>query len=623
MEVMKDKRAAQCLKQSQKAAFSHFIEDPATGKLYKKGRLLGKGAFGRCYKITDISTNQVYAVKIVPRSRMTQLQQKGKVEKEIELHSTLHHQNIVRFFHHFEDEQNTYMILEYCSKKSLAHILKARKVLPEPEVQYYMKQIVRGLQYLQQKGIIHRDLKLSNFFITKNMELKIGDFGLATKVGQAERKRCIVCGTPNYLAPEVINKKGHTFKSEIWALGCIMFTMLAGHSPFKTTTVKEMYRCIREGHYSMPENISPAAQNLIASLLAQSPGDRPCLDEVIQHAFFSQGVTPERLSSNICSSTPVFAVCNPMNKVLHKAARILFRRELQKGKNTDKSAVKGQSRVFSADMNLRKPSLSKEDKQVGTVEFVNQQSMQQEVVQSKFAIQLMMKGSLGSQRPSCESEADWTRGSIANSITRVLHNCLKNMPEAFCNPKEDLLCPVLWVTKWVDYSNKYGFGYQLSGNITGVLLNDSTHIALYPQLQMVCYTTEIEESWWFPRKDVPSPLSVKMGILRFFAEYMKHKLLEGGNLHAPSELYQNVCLLHFVKTDQAVLMLLSNGTLQVNFYHDHTKIILSTFQEEYILTFVNTERTACTFRLSTLLTYGCTAELQERIEYAFTVLEYL
>uniref|UniRef100_A0A674ICX4 Protein kinase domain-containing protein n=1 Tax=Terrapene triunguis TaxID=2587831 RepID=A0A674ICX4_9SAUR len=145
-----------------------------------------------------------------------------QVEREIELHSHLSHRHVVGFHRHFADRDNIYMILEYCSHKSLAHILKARKTLTEPEVRYYLRQIIAGLRYLHQQGIIHRDLKLSNFFLTKNMQVKIGDLGLATRDEQAGRRRGVVCGTPNYLAPEVIAKKGHSFQSDIWALGCIM-----------------------------------------------------------------------------------------------------------------------------------------------------------------------------------------------------------------------------------------------------------------------------------------------------------------------------------------------------------------------------------------------------------------
>lgn len=132
--------------------------------------------------------------------------------------------------------------------QSLAHILKARKVLTEPEVRYYLRQIVSGLRYLHEQEILHRDLKLGkgpqppsvpsvlacilsahrlilpsgNFFVNESMELKVGDFGLAAKLEPAGNRRKTICGTPNYLSPEVLNKQGHGCESDIWALGCVM-----------------------------------------------------------------------------------------------------------------------------------------------------------------------------------------------------------------------------------------------------------------------------------------------------------------------------------------------------------------------------------------------------------------
>uniref|UniRef100_A0A452GTT0 Protein kinase domain-containing protein n=1 Tax=Gopherus agassizii TaxID=38772 RepID=A0A452GTT0_9SAUR len=175
---------------------SYFLEDPGTGTLYRRGQLLGKVPL--LFLTPALRARDSFCLLVVCLSAILLPQ----VEREIELHSHLSHQHVVGFHQHFADRENIYMILEYCSHKSLAHILKARKTLTEPEVRYYLRQIIAGLRYLHQQGIIHRDLKLSNFFLTKNMQVKIGDLGLATRDEQAGRRRGVVCGTPNYLAPE-------------------------------------------------------------------------------------------------------------------------------------------------------------------------------------------------------------------------------------------------------------------------------------------------------------------------------------------------------------------------------------------------------------------------------------
>uniref|UniRef100_A0A8C0JEI7 Polo like kinase 3 n=1 Tax=Chelonoidis abingdonii TaxID=106734 RepID=A0A8C0JEI7_CHEAB len=163
------------------AESTRMIADPVKGRLYCKGRLLGKGGFARCYEMTDVNSNKTYAVKVIPHSRVAKPHQREKVCMEIELHRDLHHKHIVKFSHHFEDSENIYIFLEHCSRKSLAHIWKARHTLLEPEVRYYLRQIISALKYLHLKGILHRDLKLGNFFVNDNMELKVGDFGLAAR----------------------------------------------------------------------------------------------------------------------------------------------------------------------------------------------------------------------------------------------------------------------------------------------------------------------------------------------------------------------------------------------------------------------------------------------------------
>nr|XP_056723604.1 serine/threonine-protein kinase PLK2-like [Euleptes europaea] len=603
-------------KKAERESLKYFIEDPGTGTLYKRGQLLGKGAFGRCYKFTDTSTNKVYAVKVVSQSRVSRLDNRGKVEQEIELHRQLKHRNVVGFHRHFADQENIYMVLEYCSRKSLAHILKARKKLTEPEVRFYLKQIISGLQYIHQQGIIHRDLKLSNFFITKNMQVKIGDLGLATREEQANRRRGVVCGTPNYLAPEVIAKKGHSFKSDIWALGCIMYTALTGCSPFEITHKQEMYQCIREGRYPMPSHLSPAARELIGKFLAPDPAARPSLEEALNHVFFTQGFTPSRLSSRACHSAPMFTLPNPLSKFFQKAAKIFFRGSpCQELRTVSPILQEAEGRPLQGLPQCpveEHPSLEAEKRDVNLLEDP-----------SSFPVHLLMKGSLNCAED--QGDAEWSQGGALDTVDRVLRTCLKMIPLAAQNPENQRRTGPVWmVTKWVDYSNKYGFGYLLTDRSTGVLLADGTHIALCPRRQNVCYCSEAQETVSFPRKELPPSLTTKMGILHFFTQYMQQRLMEGGHQPAdPACSAGDVSLLHFAKSDEALLMLFSNGILQVNFYHDRTKIVLSQQAGEHLLTFIDRQRRSTTFPLDTLVQEGWTLPFRERMEYALRMLHCL
>ena len=139
-------------------------------------------------------------------------------------------------------------------------------MLHELEVKCYIVMICNGIKYLHSKKIIHRDLKLGNLFLNEKMEVKIGDFGLATKIEvDGERKRT-VCGTPNYMAPEVLKgDDGHSFEVDIWAIGVIMYTLIIGKAPFVTNETKATYKKILSTNYTFPSNslISEPAKDLI------------------------------------------------------------------------------------------------------------------------------------------------------------------------------------------------------------------------------------------------------------------------------------------------------------------------------------------------------------------------
>ncbi|XP_053905786.1 inactive serine/threonine-protein kinase PLK5-like isoform X2 [Cuculus canorus] len=302
-----------------------YIEDVGSGMLYRRERLLGEGAFGRCFQLMELATGRVYAAKVIPRARLTVVGIAERVERERELQSRLRHRHIVRLHRYFTDHSHVYLLLEYCSRRTLADILRARGRLTEPEVRYYLQQIISGLRYLHGQGIIHRDLKLSNFLVTEEMEVKIGDLGLARREAAAGRRWGALCGTPSHLAPEVLDRKGHGVASDIWALGCAVYTVLTGSPPFEAAQRQELYQRIRAAHYPLSPHLSAHARALIARLLAPDPTARPSLQDVLDHGFFTQGFTPYTLPPRACRSVPIFMGQVPLCRLLHGAATALRR----------------------------------------------------------------------------------------------------------------------------------------------------------------------------------------------------------------------------------------------------------------------------------------------------------
>lgn len=237
---------------------------------YAKGRMLGKGGFAKCYIGTCLRSNKEYALKIVQKKSLLKLKSRMKFQSEISIHKSLNHEYIVRFDRFFEDHSNAYIKLELCSNNSMSELQKRRKRLTEPEARYFLSQLVSGMSYLHANLIIHRDLKLGNLFIDDKMCIKIGDFGLATKLAFPTERKRTVCGTPNYIAPEILEgKDGHSFEVDVWSIGVIIYTMITGRPPFECKDVKSTYKKILANSYSYPElvPISEGAKAIIQEIL--------------------------------------------------------------------------------------------------------------------------------------------------------------------------------------------------------------------------------------------------------------------------------------------------------------------------------------------------------------------
>uniref|UniRef100_A0A8D0W2A8 polo kinase n=1 Tax=Sus scrofa TaxID=9823 RepID=A0A8D0W2A8_PIG len=554
-----------------------LITDPCNGRTYFKGRLL------------------------------------GKILNEIELHRGLQHRHIVRFSHHFEDADNIYIFLELCSRKSLAHIWKARHTLLEPEVRYYLRQILSGLKYLHQRGILHRDLKLGNFFITENMELKMGDFGLATRLEPPEHRKKTICGTPNYVAPEVLQRQGHGPEADVWSLGCVMYTLLCGTPPFETVDLKETYRCIKQVHYALPASLSLPARQLLAAILRASPQDRPSIDQILRHDFFTKGYTPDRLPVSSCVTVPDLTPLNPARVLLVKVKKSLFGRK----KNKNKNHPEERDEVSGLVNGLTRTSIGHQDArpEAPAASGPAPLSLAETAPEDSSP-----RGTLASSGDGFEEGL--TVATVVESALCALRNCLAFMPPAEQNPAPLAQPePLVWVSKWVDYSNKFGFGYQLSSRRVAVLFNNGTHMALSANKKTVHYNPTSTKHFSFSVGAVPRALQPQLGVLRYFASYMEQRLMKGGDLPSVEEVEVPVppLLLQWVKTDQALLMLFSDGTVQVNFYGDHTKLILSGW-EPLLVTFVARNRSACTYLASHLRQLGCSPDLRQRLRYALCLL---
>jgi len=543
-----------------------IITDPNTKRRYERGRFLGKGGFAKCYELKNPNTGEPLAGKIVPKTMLVKSQQKEKMTQEIKIHKSVRHQNIVKLYSYFEDQNFVYVVLELCRKKSLMELHKRRSAITEPETRYFMKQILLGCEYLHAQQIIHRDLKLGNIFLNDDLEIKIGDFGLATCVQYDGEKKRTLCGTPNYIAPEVLGKKGHSYEVDVWSIGCILYTLLVGKPPFETQSLKDTYNRIKRNEYHVPSKIGPYAKDLINRLLQHDPTKRPPVTEILKDPFMTRGYMPTKLPASVLTMAPRFD--NRLN------ASLIARREPLSDYNQQLTVPNSSS---------QKRDTLKSDSGSPDCHLTELHQMLKKVLASS-------PSGTGPERAAIqEDEAE--------------------------DPKAQ---PLVWVSRWVDYSDKYGFGYSLNDDSKGVVFNDITKLVLQADGHNIQYIDYEGAEHYYNLQEYPESIEKKVKLLNYFKNYMNEHLLKAGADMSgrDNEVMSRIpCLKTWFRTSRAVVMHLSNGTIQINFFKDHTKIILCPLLGA--VTYLDMEKRSRTYRFDLIEKYGCSAEISSRLNYAY------
>lgn len=246
------------------------IEDYITGKQ------IGRGAYSTVRLALHKPGNTQVAFKTYERIKILDQKRRKSIIREIHLLKNLQHQNIVKFIDKIDTSKNLIIVMEYIKGKTLHTYLRGKpgKALDENEIKTIFKQIVSAVAHCHNHNISHRDLKLDNILLNENHEIKLIDFGFSTCL-PANKKMKIFCGTPNYMAPEIVARKEFTGPpADIWALGVILYYLLIGSYPFKGVSDGELFRKISLGNYSVPNNASRGAVSLLANMLKQVPEDR-------------------------------------------------------------------------------------------------------------------------------------------------------------------------------------------------------------------------------------------------------------------------------------------------------------------------------------------------------------
>lgn len=249
------------------------------------GRPLGRGKFGNVYLAREKETKFVIALKVLFKKQISEQGIEHQVRREIEIQSHLRHQNILRMYGFFHDEARIYLILEYAPGGTLFNALKKQpnNRFEEAKSAKYIKCLVSALAYLHEKNVIHRDIKPENLLLGQDDQLKIADFGWS--VHEPNSQRTTLCGTFDYLSPEMVQGKPHTKNVDLWSIGVLAYELLVGSAPFHHENYDITYKKIMKVDYQVPSFVSKAAAHFIASLLVFDPMKRNPLSQVIRHPW--------------------------------------------------------------------------------------------------------------------------------------------------------------------------------------------------------------------------------------------------------------------------------------------------------------------------------------------------
>ncbi|KAI9731579.1 MAG: camp-dependent protein kinase catalytic subunit [Cirrosporium novae-zelandiae] len=261
-------------------------------------RTLGTGSFGRVHLVQSKHNQRYYAIKVLKKAQVVKMKQVEHTNDERKMLARVKHPFLVTLWGTFQDSKNLYMVMDFIEGGELFSLLRKSQRFPNPVAKFYAAEVTLALDYLHSMHIIYRDLKPENLLLDRHGHLKITDFGFAKDVPDIT---WTLCGTPDYLAPEVVASKGYNKSVDWWSLGILIFEMLCGFTPFwDSGSPVKIYENILKGRVKYPPYIHPDAQDLLQQLITPDLTKRlgnlhGGSKDVMQHPWF-QEVTWDRLA---------------------------------------------------------------------------------------------------------------------------------------------------------------------------------------------------------------------------------------------------------------------------------------------------------------------------------------
>jgi serine/threonine protein kinase len=289
---------------------------------YELGRAIGQGAYATARLAMNRTTGERVAVKVYEKYRLLEAQKRKAVRREIAILDQIKHEHIVRFIEAIDSPRHVYIVTEYIGGGSLHALLKKQvnRKLDENFARHIFAQVCEAIKYLHSNNIIHRDIKIDNILLEGENELphtpirvKLIDFGFSTIVTPNEHKKIrVFCGTPSYMAPEIVLKSDFTspdliglsgFAADVWAAGVVLYALLCGTFPFKGLNDRELYRRIIKGVFTTPDHISSTARLLLQKLIEVDIKKRTSIVSALQDSWITQSASSSSTHSSSTASS--------------------------------------------------------------------------------------------------------------------------------------------------------------------------------------------------------------------------------------------------------------------------------------------------------------------------------
>ncbi|OHT05798.1 Serine/threonine-protein kinase PLK1 [Tritrichomonas foetus] len=519
----------------------HNIIHLASGEIpiiYKRGEELGHGGFAKVFKAVNRSTGEEVAIKVTSRDRLKKPKAEQKHKTEVAIQMSLDHPNIVKAIDFFQDQFFTYLVLELCPGGSLKSLIRKRGSLTEYETIKFLGDILNGLCYLHDNRIIHRDLKLENFLIDRNGNLKIADFGLSAKLDYDDERKHSVCGTPNYISPELLidAAKGISYEVDIWAVGVSAFGMLTGALPFQTKHTKDTYENIKKCNYKFPDecNLSPGAKSFIQSILQLDPDMRPTALELQYNPWLQSLKEKTRQPLSIKQQE-----CAPEE---HQEKKMKVIRNDENNMN-----------IENIQNNVNAIHNVNEINKACNIAHANNLNQQNNIVP------------INNIRNVKEIDHHIENVNHANNINRN-SNMVKNEFQ-----QEKMQMPKYLVSRFCDHN---GLGYLLLNGCVGACFKDGTRMILDPHQTFIQYWESYQDL--YPQiLDIDGSIETKkISILHKFSSSLKKT---STMFEIPTERFnRNEPMLHvkyWMRTEEVTLFRMNDRNIQLNFT-DRKKLII-------------------------------------------------